>query len=461
MDILFIDPPWVIESGDNVWKYVRSCWPSLGIAYMASYLEQRGYSCRILDCTAEEIALNDFETRLNCEPPRFIGITATTPLITNGLRIAEKCRRLFPEAKIVFGGVHSTALPEDVLKEKFVDYVVRGEGEETIRELVSNEDIRNIRGLSYKKNGIMLHNPDRPFISDLDRIPPPAYHLLPMGKYRPAVGSYKRLPAMSVFATRGCPGRCTFCYRIFGSRVRFRSAQKIIEEIKMLQEKYGIKEICFYDDTFTVVRKVIKEFCMILINEKMDLTWSCFSRIDCVDEEIMRSMKKAGCHLILFGIESADEVILKNIKKRMDLDKARETVRLARKIGIEVRASYMFGNPGETEESIKKTMRYAMELDADEAQFSIATPYPGTEFFEWARTNGYLLHTDWANYNISEQIVSLPTIEQDLLRKYYKSSHFRYYLRPKIIFRRALKIKNLNHIRQEIDGLLAVVRTAK
>lgn len=461
MDILFIDPPWFIENKGNMWRYIRSCFPSLGIAYIASYLEQYGLSSKIIDCTAESVAVADFKKRATGLKPRFIGITATTPLFINGLKIARICRSIFPEAKIVFGGVHPTIMTEEVLREESVDYVVRGEGEETTKYLLMGEDPKNILGLSYKNSGKVFHNSDRPLIKDLDSIPPPAYHLLPIEKYHPAVGAYKRLPAMNIFATRGCPGRCTFCYRTFKGKTRFRSAQKIIEEMKILRDHYGIKEICFYDDTFTLYKKEVWVFCRMLIDEKIDLTWSCFTRIDQIDEELMSEMKNAGCHLMLFGIESADEGILKNINKDINLGKAMEVVKTARKIGIETRASYMFGNPGETEETIKKTIEFALKLDTDEAQFNIATPYPGTEFFQWARDNGYLIHTSWQDYNVSEQIVNLPTIDSQKLRKYYTLSYCKYFFRPKIMFRRVYRIRSFTQLKQEMKGLLAILKITR
>ncbi|MEJ2745524.1 MAG: radical SAM protein [bacterium] len=339
IDILFIDPPWIIESKDNIWKYVSSCLPSLGIAYIAAYLQRHDFSCKIIDCTAEGIAVDDFRKRVGSILPRFIGITATTPLVVNGLMIARICKAILPDARIVFGGVHPTVMPDEVLRDECVDYVVRGEGEETTRELLAGTDPGNILGLSYKLNGEIFHNPDRPLIEDLDSIPPPAYHLLPIEKYRPAVGSYKRLPAMSIFATRGCPGRCSFCYRIFGKRVRCRSALRIIEEIEILQRNYGIKEICFYDDTLTLFDNEIKQLCSEIIARRMDLTWSCFTRLDYVSEELLCMMKQAGCHLILFGIESGDEQILRNINKKIDLGLAKRVISMARKIGIETRAA--------------------------------------------------------------------------------------------------------------------------
>jgi radical SAM superfamily enzyme YgiQ (UPF0313 family) len=460
MDLLLIDPPWVIKDDDNLWKNVGSCLPSLGIAYIASYLEGHGKSVSIIDCTAEQVSVSSFGKRLRSfrnDPPRFIGITATTALISNALAIAKACKSLFPESKIVLGGVHPSVEPDSTLSHGFVDYVVRDEGEITALELVSGVPLESIDGLSFKRDGQVIHNKGRELIKDLDEIPPPAYHLLPMDRYHPALGTYKRLPAMSIFATRGCPGRCTFCHRTFYGVVRPRSARNIIDEIKLLKEGYGVREIAFYDDTFTLFKKIVHEFCDLLIKERMGITWSCFTRVDYVDEPLLGHMKKAGCHLILFGVESADGQILKNIRKNISLKQVEKIVRVARKIGIETRASFMFGNPGETEETIKKTIDYAIRLDPDEVQFNITTVYPGTEMYDWAKENGYLCYADWSHSNMSDINMRLPTVTHETLRKYYKLGHRRFYLRPKIILRRLLRIRNLAQLAQEVKGGLAVL----
>lgn len=263
---------------------------------------------------------------------------------------------------------------------------------------------------------------------------------------------------MSIFATRGCPGRCTFCYRTFRGIVRKRSARNIINEIKLLQKNYGIREIAFYDDTFTLFKEEIKEFCKIILAEDINITWSCFTRVDFVDDKLLAIMEKAGCHLILFGVESADPAILKNINKRISLSQVKKVVKLARKLGIETRASFMFGNQGETENSIIKTINFAIELDPDEVQFNITTPYPGTELFNFAKERGYIRSYNWDDYSISNVVLELPGLPKKKLQYYYELAHRKFYFRPKIILRRLMHIKSWEQFKQEVKGALALFK---
>ena len=457
--VLLINPPWVIGEDKNLWKSVASSWPSLGLAYIAAVLEKAGHEVWYLDCSAQQYTVGDCARVLAGydKDLDFILLTATTPLINNALAIAAAAKNIFPQVKIVMGGVHPSIMPDEVVAHDSVDYVVIDEGEETMRELADGKNPAEILGLCYKENNQAIKNASRPLIKNLDDIPPPAYHLLPMDKYYPAVGSYKRLPAMILFATRGCPGRCTYCHRSFRGVVRQRSARSILNEIKILQRDYGIKEVAFYDDTFTLFKEVVREFCQTIIREKIDITWSCFTRVDHVSEELLGLMKQAGCHLILFGVESADEQILKNIKKNISLKQVQEVVKLARKLGIETRASFMFGNQGETEETIKKTIDFAIKLDPDEVQFNIATAYPGTELFNWAKERGYIKTFNWDDYNMSNVVLELPGLDRAKLQYYYELAHRRFYFRSKIILRRLWHIRSWAQLAQEIKGGLALL----
>ncbi len=460
--VLLINPPWVIGEDKSLWNDVAACWPSLGLAYIAAVLERAGHSVKYLDYSAEHYTVGDTALALGRYQEKFdfIGLTATTPLIDNALAIAGQAKEIFSDVKIVIGGVHASVLPDEVMANPAVDFVVIDEGEETMLELVNGREVSQILGLCYKQGGQVIKNDLRPLIPDLDKIPSPAYHLLPMDKYYPSVGFYKRLPAMVLLGTRGCFGRCTFCYRAFRGVARKRSAENIINEIKILQRDYGIKEFSFYDDTFTLFKDVVKEFCDIIEKEKIDITWSCFTRADKIDEDLLRAMKRAGCHSILFGVESADEQILKNIKKGISLDKIIEAVKLARRVGIETRAGFMIGNQGETEETIKKTIDFAIKLDPDEVQFNIATAYPGTELFAWAKERGYMKSFNWSDYTMSNVVFELPGLNKARMQFYYELAHRKFYFRPKIILRRLSHVRNWTQLMQEIKGALILLKYA-
>ncbi len=441
--VILINPPWIKKEG-NIWKKISSCMPPLGLACIASFLEKHNVKVVIVDAQAEQMSPQDIIQRIKKLSPLFVGITATTSIIDSAFEVAKSCREFLPEAKIIMGGVHPTVMTEQVLENPNIDLIVRGEGELAFLELVQGKDIKSIKGLSYKEGGKVHHNEKAAIIEDLDSLPFPAYHLLPMHEYHPALGGYKRLPAISMVTTRGCPGRCTFCYgSMLGGKLRHRSAENIIEEIKLLKAAYGIKEICFYDDTFTVFKNNVRQFCQLLIKEKLNLSWSCFSRVDSIDEEILRLLKKSGCHQIMYGIESADEQILKNINKRVSLEQANKVIAMTKKARIEVRAAFMFGNPGETEETMQSTVRYAIKSNPDVVVFNIATPYPGTEMFRWAKEKGYLKTFDWAKYDLATAVMELPTVSSATVEKYYKNAYKQFYFRPAYIIKRMFRIRSL------------------
>jgi len=354
MDIFFINPPWHKEAG-NIWKTVGSCQPPFGLALLAALVREKGYSTGILDCNALQLDLNKIIDNLPPEPPKFIGITATSVLIDNAIEIAKIIKNKYSETKVIIGGVHATVLPEETLSSPYVDFIVIGEGEYSLLELLSGEEPKNIGGLGWKEKGESILNPSRCIIPDIDIFPLLAYDLLPMNKYYPAAGSYIKKPAIGMISSRGCPGRCTFCKgNVLGDRIRFRSAEKIIEEIELLQKKYGVKEIQFYDDTFTANRLNLKKFCNLILEKKLKISWCCFSRVDTVDKETLALMKKAHCHQVMFGVESADQTILNNINKKITFEKVEYIVQAAKDVGITVRLAFMYGNPGETEETMEK-----------------------------------------------------------------------------------------------------------
>ncbi len=457
--ILLINPPWVLDDSGNAWKGIAGLMPPLGLAWIAAVLEEEGHTVGVFDANAEQVSVRGMASWLAQHGPcDMVGITATTPLIANAIKIAEISKRVSPETTTVLGGVHPTVLPEEVLANEAVDLVVRGEGEATMVEIAAGLARNEIRGISYREHGGIRHTPDRELIKHLDELPFPAYHLLPMEKYRPASGAAKRMPATSVLATRGCPGRCTFCYRIFGPRLRCRSGRNIADEVKLLQQRYGVREICFYDDTFTSVRKEVRAFCEILLQEGIDLTWSCFSRIDTFCETTFSLMRKAGCHQVMYGIETWDPIVLKRIRKRIDPDRVEGVVRATQNLGIDVRAAFMLGTPGETVESIAKNIQYAIDLDPDLAIFNMTTPFPGTEMFDWADKNGFLLTKDWRQYDLSKPVMSLPGLPPATLKRYYKKAFRSFYMRPAYIWKRLKRLRSREELLAALRALGMILK---
>lgn len=457
MSVLLINPSRTIASR-NIWKRIDRSLPSLGLAYIASYLKENGVDVRIVDMKPEGLTIGDVIKRVGDYDPDFIGFTASTVQMNPALDIARAIKERFSEKKIIFGGVHPSIFPEDILQKDFVDFVVRGEGEITMTELAKGKDYDKILGLSYKENGNIKHNENRPPIENLDEVPMPAFDLLPIKKYRPSTGNYKRLPAMSLITSRGCPGRCTFCCtEVMGKRIRFRSAEKIIEEIRFLIDNYGIKEISFYDDTFTIFKKNVRDFCNIIIKEKIDITWSCMSRVDFVDFEILRLMKRAGCHQVGYGIESADEQILRNIKKNISLEKVKDAISMTKKAGMNVRAMFMIGNPGETRETIEKTINFAIDLDPDIVIFNITTPLPGTEMFFWAKENGCLKTLEWDEYDLSQPILELNTISPKAISEYYRTAYKRFYMRPAFLMKRLLRMRSFIELKNNAKMFVSLL----
>jgi len=417
--------------------------PPLGLGWLATALERDGHDVRIFDAHAERMFVEDIPGYLHEHGPfELIGITATTPLINNALEITRLVKRELPYCRTVLGGVHPTVLPDESVAEPSVDIVVRGEGEETIRQIAAGTSPEEIAGISFRSDRQHVHNPDRELMADLDALGFPAYHLLPMDKYRPAAGAAKRLPATSVLATRGCPGRCTFCYRLFGHRLRYRSGRHVAEEVKLLQDRYGIREICFYDDTFTAVRKEVQNFCRAVKELGLSLTWSCFSRIDTFDEETFGLMREAGCHQVMYGVETCNREILSNINKRTDPDTVEGVIRATQRVGMEVRAAFMLGNPGETEETMEQNIRFAIALNPDLVVFNVTTPYPGTEMFSWADERGLLRTKDWDAYDLSQPVMDLPTVSSETIARYYRKAHRRFYFRPRYVGKRLLRLRN-------------------
>ncbi len=459
--ILLINPDYETNKKCHIDKKNYSRYPSIGLGYIAAVLEKEGHHVKYLDMVAFKITLANLERMLSkgrFSDYDYIGMTATTPIIKTAHKIAALFKKYVDGVEIIVGGVHAATLPQEVLADKNIDYVIRGDGELIMKEIVNGMAKNKILGVSYRdKKGKVMNNKLGPMIDDLDDLPFPAYHLMPIHKYYPSPGSYKRLPAISMIVTRGCHGRCTFCNPWTQGKVRSHSARRIVDEIKYLIKNYGIKEVGFFDDYFTADKKNINEFCNMIIKERVDVTWSCFTRVNCVEKRLFRMMKKAGCHSVLFGIESGSQELLNKMKKGTTIEQAKNAVKICKKLGLQTRASYMFGVIGETRRTLKMTMKLAFELDTDHAIFSIMTPYPGTEVWKEAKDNGWIANEDYNDYIGEFVTLGLPSVSMEEVQSAYDQAYRKYYLRPKIILRNLLRMNNRYTFKQNLDGIKGLI----
>ncbi|MEM2345497.1 MAG: radical SAM protein, partial [Archaeoglobaceae archaeon] len=384
-----------------------------------------------------------------------VGITSTTPTFVSALNYAKKIKEVFPDVFVILGGVHISFEPEKAVSNDFVDAVCIGEGEETIVEVAerveAGKTLEGVKGIYYKEEGKLRKNEPRNFIENLDSLPFPAFDLMPLEKYSVLGQKIKHFPMIT---SRGCPFACRYCSSslFMGHRFRARSAKNVVDEIEWLMDEFKAKHIAFSDDTFTLNKKRVVEICEEIKRRKLEITWSCSSRIDTVTDELLKLMKSVGCVAIYYGIESASKRILEYYRKRISIERAKEVVRTTRKIGISTICSFIIGAPIETREEMKKTLEFAIKLDPDYAQFTILTPYPGTEIYEEAKRKNLLLSENYEDYTAAKPVIKTQVSPKELAA-ILKSCYLKFYLRPRFILRELWK-GNLGVILKTIKKVL-------
>jgi len=430
-DIILVNPP---DSKSKYKEYFNISAPPLGIAYIASVLEGDGINVEIIDCAAEDIGFKSLKNRIRGKDPLLCGITSTTPLINEALESAKLIKRNI-DGYVALGGPHPTFLHEKIIQNcDYVDFVVRGEGEITFLKLFNTlengEDLDKIKGITYKdgQNEEMIINEEREPIEDLDKLPYPARHLLPNDSYK--LFDIDRITTMTF--SRGCPMSCSFCASsaMHGRKVRKRSATDVINEIKNVKNNYNVKNVAFMDDTFTLFPEWVRKFCSQLINKDIDIGWGCTARVDKMDEDLLKLMREAGCHTLFIGVESGVQEILDSIKKGTNIKQIKKAFHTARGLNFRTIASLAIGLPGETKDTIKESIEFVKNLEASYALFSVATPYPGTEFYKKSRKGGLINIDDWSKYNLFSPILETTELSLIEVKKLQKKAFKEFYLRP-------------------------------
>jgi anaerobic magnesium-protoporphyrin IX monomethyl ester cyclase len=433
--VLLIAPPFYRLLGS------RNNWLSLGLHYIAAVLNAHGHYVRVYNADAagkideanlatlfqENVSLQN-AINVDDHPiwrevlsvvrnydPDLVGITVTFSLAWKIVsKIANMIKNWNPEVMIAVGGAHATLAPDDIIKTGNIDFLVRGEGEYTMLELVEGGPIPEIEGLSWKTvNGGIVHNPPRKMIENLDELPFPDYEL-------DLVQIDPKADYITIASSRGCSHHCVYCSspKIWGRTVRFRSVENVIEEIKYRYYKYGVRRLHFVDDTFNFSRRYVKDLCSKIVSNNLNVSWSCDSRINLLDEDTLKMMKSAGCRRLKLGVESGSDRVLKMITKGTTVNQIKEKIKIVKKVGIRFTAYIMLGFPTETREEMMASYNLCKELNPDWVSLSIATPWIGTELYDMVQRQGITIPADELLFHQSSQSFINKNVTEDIVQKF-------------------------------------------
>ncbi|TAL33251.1 MAG: B12-binding domain-containing radical SAM protein [Spirochaetes bacterium] len=419
MKVLLINPPYPFEESPT---------PPFGLMSLAAYLLREGVEVIIEDYIIQPYSRDRVKKVLADFKPDVVGATAVTMNVKKALSILKEYKEVTPGIVTVMGGPHVTFDAENILKTGFIDCVVRGEGEITFTELLTALNAKKgpagIPGISYREGNAVLQNEDRPLIPDINVLPLPARHLVALGKYR-AMGF-----SINMVTSRGCPHNCIFCVgrRMVGSKVRYFDVNRVVDEFEMLS-KMSFHQINVVDDLFTANKARCMAICDEMIRRGISHIWGAFARVDTVSEDLLKKLKEANCTTLCFGIESGNQEILDRVKKKTTLEKCRRAAEMCKEVGIDPMTSYILGLPGETAETVSKTLEFAAQLSANYG-FHILAPFPGTEVREKAADYGMrVLSDDWDLYDANQSVCHAGGIspeEIDRIVNEFNSSIHRY-----------------------------------
>ncbi len=439
MRVLLINPPFL-----KGFRKFNLNLPPIGLGYVAAVLERHGHEAKILDLSVEEwrhTGLPGYD---------MVGITSLTPTYPMALRVVERIREQDQDIPLVIGGPHASFLDDQAFD--VFNYAVRGEGEHTFLELADalekDSELKGVLGLTYRDNGDVKHNPERPFISDLDTLPFPARHLFNL-----KAKGYMKMDGdvlASAVSSRGCPFGCSFCStsRLTGLRWRARSPGNIVDELEEVQNKYGYRALAFVDDNFSLKPERVGGICDEMKERDVKLKWGCMSRVDMTvkNPRMVRKMADAGCYVVYMGIESANQEVLESYRKRTNVEMIKKAIGILRENGIGVIGSFIIGELRETRGMIEKTIRFAKELDPEVAQFSILTPLPGTEL--WNRVEDRIVRRNLEFFDGAHGVMSTDFLGPEELEELLAKAYSEFYLRPRRVLRELMYILKTGDIRE-------------
>ena len=428
--------------------------PPLGIAYVASALEKAGHSVSIIDAIALALSKDQVMDRIKEFNPKVVGVTAMTPTVRGALEASRLVKKV-GDIITVMGGVHMSILAKETLTFDSVDYGIVGEAEESMVEFCNaiekNESYEQIEGLCYEKDGeIHVGNPR--IVSDVNTLPMPSYHLLPMEKYSSIIGLH---PTSTMMGSRGCPYKCGFCFKTPSDKqYRVRDVGKIVDEIEYLIKNYELKEIMFYDDIMpkNYARSLSNE----IIKRNVKIKWQTPQRVNLVDKELLELMAKAGCHILRFGVEQGDPEMMQYVEKKTNLPLVKEAFEGAKETGIDTFAYFIIGYIHETEETMQKTIDLAIDLNPRYVMFTRAVPLPETPLMHQSVKEGFVSFDYWNRYTLGEDMDPIQPLVPDA-DKWVKKAYRSFYLRLSKIYDQLFRIRSFSDLAKNINGFMGII----
>lgn len=454
MRILLINPSMNYEKYGIFGRFLGPQ-PCLGLACIAAVLEKEGFETAVYDDFVLNGGVKNIIEFVKKYHPDIVGISCLTPSCNITYGIAREIKNYNRNIFIVLGNIHASFFAEKILEKQAVDAVVHNEGEYPMLKIAQcirdRKDLSGVKGITFRKNGEIIHTEKTEILENLDALPYPAWHLLPVYKYRLPVFAHMKTPVLTAAASRGCPYNCSFCSANFlERRYRKRNPGKVVDEIEYLVDRFKIRQVGFVDTIFPLTKEQGLETCNRIVERKLNkkIVWVSETRVDRIDEELLRSMKEAGCERILFGIESGVQELLDNVNKDFTLDDVKYAIRCCKEAGIEIGAFFMLGLPGETKELSQKTVDFAKELDVHFVKFSMLVPLPGSRIYNELTKEGKLNRDDFENFTTynpqSADLIYVPDgMTKEELAEAHKAAHLQFYIRPKMLLRQLRKVMAL------------------
>jgi anaerobic magnesium-protoporphyrin IX monomethyl ester cyclase len=459
--VVLINPPMRIENVYGEFSEWGSVSPPTGLCYIAAYLRDREYDVEIIDSEAMHWNVEETTEAVFEKSPDVVGLSCKTLWVVSAHNVAQALKQKRPDLPIVVGGHHVTALPEKSLEQfRSFDAIVLGEGELTFRDyleaLINDRDLSGVAGLAYRSGDGIVVNPPRQELLDINSLPKPAFDLLPdlATHYNPSLINAKKLPAFPLITSRGCPSHCAFCDRsVFKNRTRIPSAEYTFSLIEDLCKNHGIRHFLFDDDNLLIKKEIFTRLFELIINSRLNFTFTCQTRVNTLDKEVLKLLKAAGCWQLMFGIESGSQRMLDAMKKGITLQQTENAVSLTRQAGIKTFGMFIIGFPGETEESLKETERFIKTLKLDDIGCFLFTPLPGSEVYENVNQYG-TYNEDWEKGNSMEHALFIPNgLNEKIMKEYLDKFNNACYFNIRQIVAIPRRFTSMAHIKATLKSI--------